>query len=335
MSNNNLSSKVTLNRNYWAAFAPILLLTPLMLAAKGCDAIVIGDDCPDGTTTCVGYAGAGGAAGSGIAGSGIAGSGIAGSGIAGSSSAGSANNGGSANGGVMCGARLGDTCAKDEYCAFAEPGCDFADQSGICQKKPDVCNDIYAPVCGCDGKDYPSECEAAGARVGVLSSGKCVRTQPGTTCGGLVGAACQKGEYCAYPPSAQCGAADQTGSCTAVPGACDAIYQPVCGCDGKTYSSDCTAALASVSVAAVGECPGAGVCGGLIGAQCGKAYFCDYPPTMACGNADGQGQCQPIPNACTKEFAEVCGCDGKLYSNACMANAAGVSVLKTGKCPSN
>jgi RNA polymerase sigma factor (sigma-70 family) len=124
------------------------------------------------------------------------------------------------------------------------------------------------------------------------------------------------------------------GTCLAVPsGACDAVYQPVCGCDGKTYSNDCTASLAGVSVMAVGVCPGDGVCGGFTGKACDKGFFCDYPPEQICGNADGQGKCQPIPSACTKEIAEVCGCDGKTYSNACLANAAGTSVLQTGKCP--
>jgi hypothetical protein len=66
---------------------------------------------------------------------------------------------------------------------------------------------------------------------------------------------CQKGEYCHYPDDAQCGAADQTGVCTQIPsGACDTIYQPVCGCDGKTYSNACVAGLAGTSISSKGAC---------------------------------------------------------------------------------
>ena len=38
-------------------------------------------------------------------------------------------------------------------------------------------------------------------------------------------------------------------------GACIEVYEPVCGCDGKTYSNSCFAAIAGVTSYQPGECP--------------------------------------------------------------------------------
>jgi Kazal-type serine protease inhibitor domain len=73
-------------------------------------------------------------------------------------------------------------------------------------------------------------------------------------CGGLQGLACGPAEYCAYPQTGFCGAADQTGVCMPRPEVCTMEYNPICGCDDQTYSTACVAAAAGVSVAYPGEC---------------------------------------------------------------------------------
>lgn len=77
--------------------------------------------------------------------------------------------------GKGCGGWLGNTCAADEYCAYTEGLlCGAADASATCKPRPIECPPTTpAPVCGCDGKQYPSECAAAYAGTGVMMKGPC------------------------------------------------------------------------------------------------------------------------------------------------------------------
>ena len=74
----------------------------------------------------------------------------------------------------VCGGFVGIPCGPKQYCDFpVGTACGAADQFGTCRTRPEICPDIFMPVCGCDNKTYPNACSAARAGSSVAYLGPC------------------------------------------------------------------------------------------------------------------------------------------------------------------
>ena len=76
----------------------------------------------------------------------------------------------------------------------------------------------------------------------------------GASCDTAGASNCATGLFCQFAPSAKCGAANKPGKCQPRPQACTADYNPVCGCDDKTYANACSAKAAGMSIKSKAAC---------------------------------------------------------------------------------
>jgi len=132
-------------------------------------------------------------------------------------------------------------------------------------------------------------------------------------CSALPLVACPSGQICDYNLPNRCGAGYVAGTCIPTPGGgCTADFNPVCGCNGTTYSNDCARATARVQLDHVGACNdssssgGAGGGGGGGGAtvcmDISTQYQAALPGAKMCSLASGHTPCQvevPLAVGCS------------------------------------
>ncbi|XP_028308664.1 agrin isoform X3 [Gouania willdenowi] len=194
----------------------------------------------------------------------------------------------------------------DEACTNCSFGaiCDAQSKLCVC---PSECVDSHHPVCGSDGATYHNECELhvrackEQMDLRVVSQGEC------KTCGSTV---CAWGARCVQN-KCEC------------PECLDEPYSLVCGSDGSTYNNECELRLVScmlqkrIDVTKSGSCDED--CGS--GGSGSGVESCEQDRCRTFGGSwdeDAEDErcicdftCQSVPHS------QVCGSDGKNYSNEC------------------
>jgi hypothetical protein len=213
-------------------------------------------------------------------------------------------------------------CELDQFCGKEAGACD---ETGVCQTAPEVCPEIFAPVCGCDGVTYGNACEASVGGTSVASAGECEDEAIACVAGGD---SCPAGTLCRIDDRTCDPLAE--GHCVKEPAECPDTDKPVCGCDGQTYRNTCEATKAGAAIASDGVCDPGAMCGGTEVVECVKGEVCKRG--VGSCEATDPGLCQPIPESCPGVSDPVCGCDGKTYDNSCLALQSGIGVESVGVC---
>jgi hypothetical protein len=197
-------------------------------------------------------------------------------------------------------------CSDAQFCNFEpDSACGANDAGGVCEDKPEVCPDIYAPVCGCDNRTYGNECDAHANAASSKREGLCTPEECSDVGGRPV--------YSDGASTPECMPGEESWTISGG-------IEPVICC--------------------LGEKPQGETCGGIATLQCGDAEFCNYEEAAGGQGCDGTiadagGVCEGRPMFCTREYNPVCGCDHRTYSNACEAHSSGESILHENGCNEN
>ncbi len=187
---------------------------------------------------------------------------------------------------TACGGFLGDTCDADQYCQFEDSAiCGWADASGVCSDTPEVCIQIFAPVCGCDGETYSNSCFANAAGTSVSADGPCDPPPAGPV------DSCEE----------SCGGQSNSGSCycddsCAGYGDCCGDYEDLCAAEpGREPASGMCIKNSNDTCQTDADC-NAGGCGGAL---CFNPAVSSGISTCECTTPTTVSGCGCVEGSCT------------------------------------
>lgn len=141
---------------------------------------------------------------------------------------------------------------------------------------------------------------------------------------------CGQDSYCAKAIG-DCGG---VGQCVFKGDICPQVFDPVCGCDGNTYSNSCLAGVAGIAILHKGKCEGEIFCPAVWMSVCGvdsNTYANACEANKAGVEIAHEGVCGDKV-VCPQIWQPVCGVNNKTYPNKCEAKAANVEVTHEGEC---